>query len=123
MKASNYIRIHNNKVEAELDVFIYQKDGIFYAYSPALDLTGYDYTEDGAKKSFVIVIEDFFEYGIKRNTLEADLAKHGWIKEKKFEFEIPNIWAILATSPEGVNLARTQYEKTSVPFERELAYC
>ena len=123
MKASNYIRIRQKKIEAALDVFVYKKDGVFYAYSPALDLVGYDYTEDGAKESFGVVMQDFFEFGIKRNTLEADLTSHGWKEEKKSEFEITNIWAVLANSPEGNKLALTQYEKTSVPFEHELAYC
>ena len=51
MVRNNYIKIRDGKVEALLDVLFYVKEKVVYAYAPALDLVGYDYSEDGAKQS------------------------------------------------------------------------
>ena len=120
MTVSNYIKIQNGRIDARLDVFLFKKDDIFYAYSPALDLAGYGYNEEEAKDSFMVVMEDFFEFGIKRETLEQDLTEHGWVKESKC-FEVPNIWEILANSSERHQLESSNFEKRSV--HREYSYC
>ena len=78
MVRNNYIKIRDGKVEARLDVLFYVKDKVYYAYAPALDLVGYDYSEDGAKESLKVVVDDFFNCGIQRNTLEQDLLEHGF---------------------------------------------
>ncbi len=82
MTVSNYIKNQNGWIDARLDVFYFKKDGVFYAYSPALDVVGYGYNEEEAKDSFMVVLEDFFEFGIKKQTLEQDLTEHGWGKER-----------------------------------------
>ena len=118
MNASNYIRINNGQIDARLDVFIYEKDKLTFAYAPALDLIGYGHSEEEAKQSFEVVVEDYFEFGIKRNTLEKDLEAHGWIKEKKTEFEVPNIWNIIAQNDEVRAFASKDFQKRSVPFKQ-----
>jgi hypothetical protein len=123
MVRNNYIKIRDGKVEALLDVLFYVKEKVVYAYAPALDLVGYDYSEDGAKKSLNVVLEDFFRFGIQRNTLEKDLLEHGWVKEirKKEEYEVPNIWAVVSNNKEIQKLK--EFNKRSFPFSSNIAAC
>lgn len=86
---SNYIKIQDGQIDAKLDVFLYENDGFKIAYAPALDLMGYGKTDEDAKTSFQIVIEDFFETSIEKNTLAAYLASHGWSGRTTTEFRPP----------------------------------
>ena len=52
MNNESYIKIKKDKVEARLDVFIYENDGFMVAYAPALDLMGYGKTVEDAKASY-----------------------------------------------------------------------
>ena len=51
---------------------------IHFIYSPHLDLTGYGNSEEEAKKSFEIVLEDFIDYTLKKKTLGKVLSGLGW---------------------------------------------
>lgn len=62
----------------DLDVLIFQDDGSYIAYCPALDMTE-------ASDTFNSVIGDFYEhfqlyaeFCIEHNTLLDDLKAHGW---------------------------------------------
>ena len=70
------------KEEIDVSVFLFKEDDVFHAYCPELDLVGYDYTEEGAKKSFEWVLKDYLEYTVENGTLEQDLLSHGWRKSK-----------------------------------------
>ena len=95
MNNRNYIKVTKSKVDAKLDVFIYENDGFKIAYAPALDLMGYGKTVEDAKDSFEVVAEDFFETTIRLGTLKQYLEEHGWSKEsRKVEFLSPNAWDI-----------------------------
>ena len=120
MKPTNYIRIDNGRIDAKIDVFMYVKDGLHFAYAPALDIIGYGKTQEDAQASFEVVIEDYFEYGIKRGTLAKDLEKHGWKREKE-EFEVPNIWLVIANNKSARQLSSNDFHKVSVPFNHEVA--
>lgn len=78
----NAIKISGADVQAQLSVFVYQDNdypgGVYIAYCPELDLAGCDDTEEGARKSFEIVMNDYFEDTIAKGTLEKDLLVHGW---------------------------------------------
>jgi len=47
-------------------------------YSPHLDLSGYGKTDEEAKESFAIALEDFFDYTLKKKTLNKVLKDLGW---------------------------------------------
>ncbi len=65
-------------VDVILELFTYQKEDIYYVYSPDLDLIGYGKSLKEAHNSFKIVLEEYFDYAIKNGTLKKDLEKHGW---------------------------------------------
>lgn len=114
---SNYIKITKDGIDANLDVFIYENDGFQIAYAPALDLMGYGKTIEDAKASFEIVIEDFFECGIQRKTLNTYLKEHGWTNEaKKVEFKSPQVWIILQRNKQLQEIFSSDFQKQTVPF-------
>ena len=67
-----------SRVSVKLPVILFEDGGSLVLYCPALDLGGYGATEDEAKASFDIVIEEYFRYAVAKGTLAADLEKLGW---------------------------------------------
>lgn len=121
-KRRNYIRINKDGIDAQLDVFIYENDGFQIAYAPALDLMGYGKTVEDAKASFEVVIEDFFDFGIQRKTLDTYLKEHGWTKEAKaVEFKSPQAWIILQRNKQLQEIFSSDFQKQTVPFVHSFA--
>jgi len=54
------------------------ENNIHFIYSPHLDLTGYGKNPEEAKKSFKIILEDFIDYTLKKQTLSKVLSGLGW---------------------------------------------
>lgn len=63
------------KVKVSLSVIEFKEDNIYFVYSPALDLTGYDRTLKGAHRSFEETLSYFLEYTLENQTLEAELKR------------------------------------------------
>lgn len=122
MKNESFIRVRKGNVEAKLDVFIYENDGFMVAYAPALDLMGYGKTVEDAKASFEIVVEDFFETTIKKNTLSQYLIEHGWTQEsRKVEFVSPLALNILEVNKQLQDIFSTDFQKQSLPYNYAIA--
>ncbi|MGM9844779.1 MAG: hypothetical protein ACI30K_00920 [Muribaculaceae bacterium] len=87
MECSNKIVNRNGGLSVTLDVYVFMDGGAYIAYSPALDLSGYGESEEAAKESFAIVMDEYIAYGISRKTLIKDLRAHGWkvksLKQRK----------------------------------------
>lgn len=66
------------KIEIQLDMIDFVENGIFCTYAPALDLVGYGKTQEAARQSFEVVMQEYIEFTIDKKTLAADLQKHGW---------------------------------------------
>jgi hypothetical protein len=64
-------------VEIEIDLIEFQENGLYYAYTPALDLIGYGHTKHEAHKSWEIVLGEYFKYTMNKSTFIADLENHG----------------------------------------------
>ena len=62
-----------------------------FFYAPALDLYGYGYTQEEAKKSFHIHLEEFIDYTIKNKTLHKELERLGWQLKKNKQPEPPSL--------------------------------
>lgn len=119
-KNQNFIKVNKCKVEAKLDVFIYENDGFKIAYAPALDLMGYGKTVEDAKASFEIVVEDFFETTLQMKTLAEYLKQHGWTKEaRKVEFLSPQDWNIFE-NPQLQDIFSNDFQKQTMPVNYAL---
>lgn len=90
------------KITIKVGVYLFREDNVFIAYCPALDMSGYGENENEAKKSFEQSMSIYVEYCIRKNTLVADLKKHGWdIKSKRQrKIKSPDISAMMDKIPE-----------------------
>ncbi|TZF81044.1 hypothetical protein FW774_19540 [Pedobacter sp. BS3] len=67
-----------------MPILTWKEDGIFYIYSPFLDLTGYGTSEQEAKDSFKITLTEFVKYMENKGTTYEELKRLGWtVNEKK----------------------------------------
>ena len=69
-------------INVQVDVIEYEDDGIFYAYSPALDLIGYGISLVEARQSWETILQEYFTYTMNKKTLTKDLLHRGWIVRK-----------------------------------------
>jgi len=61
-------------------VFNEEGEGLWYAYCPALDVMGYDTSEDGATTSLSVVLHETIDYMVAHGTLDEELRRLGWEK-------------------------------------------
>lgn len=119
---SDFIKIHNGSVEAKLSVFLYENDGFKVAYAPALDLMGYGKTEEAAKASFEVVVEDFFETAFEKRTLSTYLISHGWSTKKTLsEYLSPQVGNLLEHNKQLQEIFATDFMKQSMPFQHSFS--
>jgi len=111
----NTIEINNTGIKIDISVFLFKEDDVFHAYCPELDLVGYDYTEEGAKKSFEWVLKDYLEYTVENGTLEQDLLSHGWRKSKSGKVSEPTPTSLLRRSQLKKVLGKREFSKYSIP--------
>ena len=69
MTSENKITNDGSSLTVKLDVYLFLDEGTYIAYSPTLDLSGYGETEEDAKESFSIVIEEYISYGLANRNL------------------------------------------------------
>ena len=112
----NTIQVNKKDVKVDISVFLFKDDGVYHAYCPELDLVGYDYSKEGAKKSFEYVLKDYLDYTIKNGTLEEDLLKHGWRKTKKGSVSEPTTSTLIRGSKLKNVLGMKEFQKYSVPI-------
>lgn len=68
-------------VKIDLQVLFFEEDNLFYAYMPSFDLTGYGNTDQEAKESLKIVLDEFIRYTLNKNTLFIEMQRLGWKME------------------------------------------
>ena len=86
----------NKTVTVNVPVMLFKEKKIHIAYIPVLDISGYGESEESAKESLNITLNEYFIYTHNKNTLIADLILHGWTIRKKLKpFVAPEISALL----------------------------
>lgn len=119
MECPNKIVNRNGNLSVTLDVYVFMDGDSYIAYSPALDLSGYGESEDAAKDSFAIVMDEYIAYGISRRTLVKDLRAHGWkvksLKQRKMS--APSFETLLRNNDTFKDiLENKEYRKVAEPF-------
>ena len=66
-----------------LSLLIWEEEGITFVYAPSLDLTGYGPSEEEAKESFEITLQEFFSYTNNKDTIYEELESLGWTVNRK----------------------------------------
>ncbi len=79
----NTIKISGKNVIASIELVIYEEDGFHIAFAPAIDLSSYGNSLDNALEEFKVAISVYFDYTLKKSTLEKDLLALGWKIEKR----------------------------------------
>lgn len=84
----NTILVQGNSVKVNVSVYVfldtdYPKPNMWIAYCPSLNIIGYGYGEDAAKKDFEFMLDEYFTEQLKNKTLEQDLKNFGWKKYNK----------------------------------------
>ena len=84
------------QISIGLSVYLWKDDDIYYAYSPALDITGYGNSESEAKKSFEITLQEFVNYTNNKKTIFDELENLGWtVNRKKKRVHAPELEELL----------------------------
>jgi hypothetical protein len=79
------------EVEFNLPVISFREEGLFFFYTPVLDLTGYGKTEAEAQQSFNETLSQFFDYATNKKTLFSELEKLGWKTSNKKKPKAPSL--------------------------------
>jgi hypothetical protein len=66
------------QLHANLLILVFQEEDAYIAYSPALDLSGYGYSDQEAKDSFEIALKNFLDITSKKKILYSELKRMGW---------------------------------------------
>lgn len=70
--------LSNSKYYIGLSLVEFEEDKVTIIYSPALDLSGYGYSQIEAKQSFSETLQEFFRYTNSKKTLDKVLKELGW---------------------------------------------
>jgi hypothetical protein len=89
--SGNYSNKAGTGVACELALMTFKEGNLHFVYAPALDLTGYGNTIEGAKDSFEPTLQQFVSYGMNKRTLLSELKKLGWKVSKKNATEPPSL--------------------------------
>ena len=109
------IEISKSEVKMDISVFLYKDGDIFNAYCPELDLVGCDYTLDGARASFDVVLSDYIEHTVKHGTLEQDLLSHGRRKTREGKVAKPLTSTMMRSQQMKNVFSKREFSKYSVP--------
>jgi predicted RNase H-like HicB family nuclease len=84
-----------HSVNVKLSLIEFEEDGLFFVYSPALDLTGYGKTHEEARDSYNVAMEEFIKYTTNKKTIAEVLANLGWNVSKKKRISAPSLSELL----------------------------
>lgn len=73
----------NVTINVSVPLLSFKEDDAFIVYSPALDISGYGDTEEEARKSFELTLEEFISYTLNKNTFQLELTRLGWKIKKR----------------------------------------
>jgi hypothetical protein len=71
------------KIHVELSLYKWHEEGVYYIYSPALDLTGYGKSFKEANDSFSVTLNEFVDYTDNKKTIFDELEHLGWLVNRK----------------------------------------
>lgn len=72
------LEANGENIRIALSLVEFSEDNNVIIYSPALDLSGYGITEEEAKRSFEVALEEFIRYTTTQKTLDTVLRSLGW---------------------------------------------
>ena len=87
----------NKKIQVLVSVIEFQEDGVYFVYSPSLDITGYGNTKKEAAKSYSETLEEFVRYTAVKGTVLKELKRLGWTVKSKKNIKAPTMADLVKT--------------------------
>lgn len=81
--SKNAVQKERNSLNVNVQVALFQEDGIWVAYCPALEVSSYGDDKKEAKKAFEEAMQIFLSETDRKGTLERYLLKLGWQLQQK----------------------------------------
>ena len=107
-------KIGIKSIKVDLQVLFFEEDNIHYAFMPSFDLTGYGNTEEEAKESLTVVLDEFLRYTLNKNTLFIEMQRLGWkIKSKKKPMYAPQMSDLINTNDQLKDIVNSKQYTTS----------
>lgn len=104
----------SKSIKIDVQVLFFQEEDICYAYMPSFDLTGYGNTEQEARESLTIVLDEFLRYTLNKNTLLIEMKRLGWkIKNKTKPMYAPQMSDLINTNDELRDIVNSKEYTTS----------
>jgi hypothetical protein len=75
---SGTIPVKDGYFKVNLPLIRFEEDGCKIAYCPALDVSGYGYSDEEAFNSFKLSLAEFFKYVTNKKTFEKEMVRMGW---------------------------------------------
>lgn len=100
LKVRGHIDFEKNMVDFSLDVYLFRDKGLVFAYCPSLNIIGYGGNQKGAKEEMTYLLHEYFDFTIKKGTLEADLSGHGWKTDGEGSFTAPSVLYLMRKYPD-----------------------
>ena len=117
MEKGNYISISDSGAKLSVSVIVFKENDVYIAYCPSLDLSGYDHTEEAAKRDLEYVLHQWLTEQMENNTLHDDLRQHGW-KLKGGTAKEPSLIDILRGNKSADRVfSMSEYSKLNVHTE------
>lgn len=79
----NTLQKNRNSLNVNVQVALFQEDGIWVAYCPALEVSSYGDEKEEAKQAFEEAMQIFLSETERKGTLEKYLLKLGWQLQQK----------------------------------------
>ena len=101
-------------VKVDQQVLIFEEDNIHYAYMPSFDLMGYGDTEENAKESLTVVLDEFLRYTLNKNTLFIEMQRLGWkIRSKQKPMYAPQMSEMINTNEQLKDIVNSKQYTSS----------
>lgn len=124
MSKSKFVSEFNvggGKLAVGLTILLWKEGKIHYALSPSLDLMGYGKTEQEAKDSFEVVLNEFIRYTHSKKTIYQELERLGWlVNKKKKRVVAPDVFDLLSENEDLKQIVQQDYKRYDRTLELAL---
>lgn len=103
--------------------FLWEEGGVHFAFSPAMDITGYGHSEEEAKSSFEVTLSETIAYMQNKGCMYQELRRLGWnVNEKKRKVQSPDLESLKSDNEEFARISGLPGIKMSnSPLELQLS--
>lgn len=106
-----------DRIATQLFVLLFMDDNSYIAYCPAINVYGYGATEQEAKDSFEVCLDEFFTYTLNKGTLFDELSLLGWKCKNKKNPKPPTLAHLISKNEEVADIWN---HKNFTKFDRSI---